>query len=122
LLIRYALLLPVALFSLVAQRDYMEHAALRWQAAEQAATSGTPRDHISAGFEWAGWYLYEEGSKYIHDTGDYTHIDAPYYGVLDPQLLVSDQPVKGYSEEGRWPYHVWLNGGQTRYVLLLKRN
>jgi hypothetical protein len=49
----YTLLVLVALFALVGQRDHMEHAALRWQVAEAAAANGTPHDHISAGLEEA---------------------------------------------------------------------
>jgi 4-amino-4-deoxy-L-arabinose transferase-like glycosyltransferase len=55
--LRWLILVPLVLFTLCAQADYMSHAKARWQAAEALAAQGVPRNQINAGFEWAGWYL-----------------------------------------------------------------
>jgi hypothetical protein len=115
------LLLPLVLFALLAQRDYLAHASARWQAAEGLATEGVSRGQIDAGFEWAGWYLYAEGARRIRGTGDLTHIYFPAYAALDPVYMVTDVPQKGYAEVGSVNYTSWLSGGETRRVLVLKR-
>jgi 4-amino-4-deoxy-L-arabinose transferase-like glycosyltransferase len=118
----WLLVLPLALFALVAQRDYLAHAAARWQAAEQLAAEGIPHGQIDAGFEWAGWYLYDEGARRIRQTGDLTYIYFPAYAALDPVYVVSDLPREGYTQVGlSSPYQSWLDGGQVRRVLVLKR-
>jgi hypothetical protein len=118
---RLLLLIPIALFALVAQRDYNAHATARWQAAEQLVAQGTPREHIDAGFEWAGRFMYEKGVLKINETKDYTYLYFPSYAVMDPVYVVSDLPRDGYKQAGAVPYNSWLTGGETRRVLVLTR-
>jgi 4-amino-4-deoxy-L-arabinose transferase-like glycosyltransferase len=118
---RLLLLVPIALFALLAQRDYNAHAAARWQAAEQLVAQGTPREHIDAGFEWAGRFMNEEGALKIKQTKDYTYLYFPAYAAIDPVYVVSDLPREGYNPAGAVPYSSWLTGGETRRVLVLKR-
>jgi hypothetical protein len=118
---RWILALPVALFALVSQKDYMAHSAARWQAAEQLVAQGARHEQIDAGFEWAGWYSYEAGAKYIRDTQDFTHAGFPPDAIGDSAFAVGDSARSDYSEVGSIPYQSWLEGGLIRRVLLLKR-
>jgi 4-amino-4-deoxy-L-arabinose transferase-like glycosyltransferase len=118
---RVALVVPIALFAVLGQRDYMAHATVRWQAAEALAAQGIARDKIDAGFEWAQWYVFDEGLSYMQKTGDYTNAGYAAKAVLDPQYIVSDVPLPQYDEISSLPYVSWLSGGETRYVRILKR-
>jgi len=118
---RWAIIVPLALFAVIGQRDYMAHATTRWQAAEQIASQGVRPEQIDAGMEWAGWYSYKAGEQYIRDKQDFTYLQFPPDAVLDPAFAVSDSPRPGYIEIGSMSYESWLNGGQPRRVLLLKR-
>jgi 4-amino-4-deoxy-L-arabinose transferase-like glycosyltransferase len=120
--LRWLFLLPVALFSLISQADYSQHAQARWQAAEQLAAQGVPRRQVDAGYEWAGHYLYDEGAARIRAEGDFTNIPFPAYAALDPKYTISDIHLPGYTQVGSIPYTSWLTGGQQRNVLLLKRD
>ncbi|HYO48761.1 MAG TPA: glycosyltransferase family 39 protein [Chloroflexia bacterium] len=117
----WALLVPVALFAILAQRDYQAHATARWQGAEQLAAQGIPRRQIDAGYEWAGWYLFDEGAAHIRAEHKFVNITFPGYALLDPVYLVSDIEIPGYTQVNSLSYTSWLNGGQERNVLILKR-
>jgi 4-amino-4-deoxy-L-arabinose transferase-like glycosyltransferase len=115
---RWLLLVPVALFGVLAQRDYMEHSTVRWQAAEDLVAKGVQRRQISAGYEWGGWFFYREGAELIRQGAPF---EFPGYVLLDPVYKISDGPVEGYEEVGSLPYRSWLNGGEVRHVLQLRR-
>jgi 4-amino-4-deoxy-L-arabinose transferase-like glycosyltransferase len=119
---RWLLLLPLAIFSMVGQRDYMEHAALRWQGAESLVAQGAQYSQVDAGFEWQGWNLFEEGARRQREKPLKKYIPFPPSLVLDSVYLVSDLPKTGYIEIGRLPYKSWLNGGHERFVRLLRRS
>lgn len=118
---RWAPAIAIATFSLLAQRDYMEHASVRWQAAQQLVAQGVPLERIDAGYEWNAWQLFDKGLAYIRATQDYKYIIFPPSAILDPQYVVSDMPDPRYSVVSGLPYTSWLSGGQTRRVLVLKR-
>ncbi|HKP51807.1 MAG TPA: glycosyltransferase family 39 protein [Chloroflexia bacterium] len=118
---RWALLAPLALFSLVAMRDYKEHAGTRWSAAESLVARGIRPDQMRAGYEWDGFYNFKAGAQRIRDTGDFTNLNYPPGAVIDPVYIVSDLPISGYREIDSIPYHSWLEGGVTRSVLVLQR-
>jgi hypothetical protein len=118
---RWLLIVPLALFSVLGMRDYMAHTSLRWQAAEQLVAQGARYNQVDAGYEWIGQYLYEDGVRYIRQTHDMSHIGQPAFAVLDPLYVVGYMPLDGYTQIGSLPYQSWLEGGPTRYVLLLKR-
>ena len=118
---RWLALAPIAFFSIAAQHDYSAHAALRWQAAQGLVAQGVAPTHIKAGFEWDGWYGFEEGARYIHATNDLTHIDYPPDVVMDNTYQISDLPLDGYSGTGSLTYSSWLEPGLTHPVLMLKR-
>jgi len=118
---RWVFVVPLALFCLLAERDYLEHNAVRWQAAEQVAAQGVPYHQIYAGYEWAGWHQYDEGVQRIIEKGDFSNIPFPPDAVVDPLYIVGDVQLPGYAEVRSFPYSSWLNGGQTQRVLVLKR-
>jgi 4-amino-4-deoxy-L-arabinose transferase-like glycosyltransferase len=118
---RWLALVPIALFALLGQRDYISHAAARWQGAQSLVAQGVDPKHIKAGYEWDDWYSFQEGARFIRATNDLTHIDYPPDAVKDPVYRVADLPFDGYTQVGSLPYKSLLEGGITRHVLLLKR-
>jgi hypothetical protein len=118
---RWAAVAVLALFTVAAHHDDMEHRFARWEVAEALAASGVPRNHIDAGYEWEGEYLYGPATERIIRSGDYTNIAFPIPGLVDPEYVVSDFPLDGYRETGRRTFTAWLEGGIERPVLVLKR-
>ena len=118
---RWLVLVPIAVFAVACQHDYLVRAATRWQGAQQLLASGIPADRIYAGFEWQGWYLYDEGERYIREKGDLQHVVFPPAAVTDPVYAVMELTGGQYSEIGSLPYQSWLEGGNTGHMLLLKR-
>jgi 4-amino-4-deoxy-L-arabinose transferase-like glycosyltransferase len=118
---RWAVLVPIVGFSLLAIRDYKEHATVRWEAAESLTGRGIKSSQIEAGVEWDAWYNFENGAQYIRETGDLTHINYPPGAVMDPVYYVNDLPINGYEQIEAFTYHSWLDAGATKQVLILKR-
>ncbi len=119
--LRWAALAAIALFSLLAIRDYREHATTRWQAAQSLLERGVPPTEIRAGYEVDGWYNFRSGAQYIRQTGDMTHINYPPDAVINATYMVNDLPVKGYIQIGALTYRSWLDGGVVKQVLILQR-
>jgi hypothetical protein len=120
LLVPWLLLLPVALFSVVALRDYKAETAARWDLAESVAASGVKREEINAGYEWLGWYLFQEGADRIRSTGDYKEAPFAAMAALKQVYLVSELPKDGYTQVGETSYDSWL-GGQVKTIYLLRK-
>jgi hypothetical protein len=117
----WLVLLPIALFSVLAIRDYKAEAAARWQTAEKLAAGGVKREDIDAGFEWLGWYLFQEGADYIRSTNDYSKVGFPPRAVSTSDYLVTELPNKGYTQLEQVPYDSWLEGGQIRDIVVLEK-
>jgi len=115
------LLLPIALFSLLAMRDYRAHSEARWEAANSLVAQGATYAQVSAGFEWLSWHLFEDGVTLIRASGDLTQVGQPYQMVLDPKYTVGEWPQPGYNQIAAFPYDCWLCGGSTRPVLVHER-
>jgi hypothetical protein len=115
------LLLPIALFSLLAMRDYRAHSEARWEAANSLVAQGATYAQVSAGFEWLSWHLFEDGVTLIRASGDLTQVGQPYQMVLDPKYTVGEWPQPGYNQIAAFPYDCWLCGGSTRLVLVHER-
>ena len=112
---------PIALFSLLAMRDYQAHSKARWDAAERLVSVGVPRHQVNAGFEWMGWYLFDAGVERVRQSGDLKNAGTAYRATLDPLYLVSDLPQPGHTQIDSVPYKSWLQGGQVNNVLVLQR-
>lgn len=121
LLWRVVLVAFLASFSLIAQADSYARAAARWRAAEGLAAQGISRSQIYAGFEWEGWYLYDEGERRMNLSGNLSHVIFPPEAVLDPEYAVMELTGDEYARIGSVPYWSWLQGGRTAEMLLLKR-
>jgi 4-amino-4-deoxy-L-arabinose transferase-like glycosyltransferase len=118
---RWAVMAPIALFSVGGMHDVAALSGLRWYRAETLADSGVAHHNINAGFEWIGWHLYEEGEKLVREKALATVSDMPGMAVLDPVYLFSEVPQAGYEQIDETAYPVWLAGGAERRILLLKR-
>lgn len=119
--LRWTGMAALAILALLGLQDYKWHAEARWAAAESLLASGVPVRQIDAGFEWQGWNLYQEGARYIRQSGDYSHAAFPPAVLLDPVYLVSDTPVEGYTLISTHPYMSWLHVRNAPQVLVLKR-
>jgi 4-amino-4-deoxy-L-arabinose transferase-like glycosyltransferase len=118
---RWAGVGALAVFSLVALRDYKEHAGARWAAGEGLLANGVTARQIYAGIEWMNWHLYEEGVRNVRASGDYTHAGSPASALVDPVYVLSDQSLNGYSQTASVTYSSWLGGWTVRQVLVLRR-
>lgn len=119
--LRWLALLPLALFAVLGQHDYLARETVRWQAAEELVTQGVPMNKIYAGYAWQGWHLYAEGEEFLRARGDFKHVPFPPDAVLDPKYGVMELTGDEYAEIGSVPYVSWLEGGTTRNMLVLKR-
>lgn len=122
--LRWLALLPIAAFAIVAQRDYVEHAQVRWDLANTLLNQGIEARHISGGLEWAGWQLTDAGEKYVQENNITDVSVMPGYRVLERRYVLRDD--RYISDEqtpppviSTAPYHSWLDGGQLRYVMAL---
>jgi 4-amino-4-deoxy-L-arabinose transferase-like glycosyltransferase len=118
---RLLLLAPFALLSLAGMVDYRAYAGARWEAAEGLLREGIPPSRIDAGFEWIGWHLYDEGAKIVRAGDKFPLTHHPPYAVLDPVYRVEVYLWEGYDEVRTVPYTSWLEGGQTRRVVVQRR-
>jgi hypothetical protein len=118
---RWAVLVPVALFAVGAQHDYMVQREARWQAAAEVAASGVPVNRIAGGYEWEGEHLYDQEAERIRRSGDLSSVKFPLSGAVDPEYIIGRGTIPGYVEVGRKTYRLWLEGGTERAVSVLKR-
>jgi len=118
---RWGSVAVLAAFSLGALHDYKEHAEARWAAGEELLSQGVSARQVFAGFEWENWYLYEEGTRLVRESGNYASAGSPASLLLDPVYVVSDREVDRYEPISIRAYTSWLSGGEVRKVLVLKR-
>jgi hypothetical protein len=118
---RWALVVPVAVFSVLAQHDYMVQRDARWQAAQDLTASGEPVERIAGGYEWEGEYLYDAEAERIRRGGDLSSVRFPLPGLVDPEYFIGREPQPGYFEVGEKTYRLWLEGGAERRVRVWKR-
>ncbi len=119
--VRAGLVGVMAVGSLLAQSDYLAHAAARWQVGTDLLAQGVAPAQIQAGYEWSGWWLFEAGARRIRQEGRLRDVPFPPDLVQDPLYVVSDSPVPSYTLVMEQPYDTPLGGGAARHVLLLKR-
>ncbi|HET9493327.1 MAG TPA: glycosyltransferase family 39 protein [Chloroflexia bacterium] len=119
--VRWALLVPVAVFAVLAQHDYMVQRDVRWQAAQDLVVSGVPVERIAGGYEWEGEHLYDAEAERIRRGGDLSNVRFPLPGLVDPEYFIGREPQPGYVEVGEKTYNLWLEGGAERSVRVWKR-
>jgi hypothetical protein len=118
---RALLIVPLALFTLLALSDYRAYASTRWSAAERLVAAGVKHSQVDAGFEWTGWHLFELGVPLLRALPGENRGQYPPYLVLDPVYAVEERARPGYREVERVPYRSWLKAGQARYLLVQRR-
>lgn len=95
---RVALLLIALLasYSLVGTQHYLAWNQARWTLGQRLVASGTALRQIEGGYEWNGWYLYDQPA-FFHQTPTW----APWYvQQLTPghqmEVILSYSPLGGY--------------------------
>lgn len=87
--------------SVAMTHDYMSWNAARWQGLFYLMKDkGIAPTEIDGGYEFNGWFLYDE--KYQKVPG------RSWWWVQDDRYLVSFGPKDGYKAIGKMPYRLWL--------------
>jgi hypothetical protein len=119
----YKFFIPVALaiivlygfFTVGAVHDYLSWNRARWQALRHLMEDeGISPRYIDGGFEFNGWYLYDDTYQY-----DPTFVKS-WYWVDHDDYVVSFTHLTGYEEIKRYPFKRLLPGG-ARDILILHR-
>ncbi len=116
-------------FSLIAQRDYFAYAQARWDAGQWVISQGVKYEQLDGGYEWNGWWLYGQAAAAIRGQPDVHYPPGSAAGpgfppdaVIDPVWRLESAEDGGYHAVRQFGYTSWLDGGEIRYVLVLKRN
>ena len=119
--VRWAALVPVALFAIGAEHDYIAQRDVRWQAAQDLVASGIPVTRVFGGYEWEAEYLYDPAAERIRQSGDLSNVHFPVPGLVDPEYVIRRGSLQGYVEVRRKPVSLWLTGGADQSISVLKR-
>lgn len=114
----------MALFSIIATRDFIVFEDATWDLAQYAVDAGVPLTKLDAGPSWDGYHLYEDALEQgITQTTPWgpwwTYLFAP---STDSTYVVSSAPVPGYVEIERWRYSSWLVDEPTVLYLLRRES
>ncbi len=125
---RYSYLIILIAFSLIAQHDYFAYAQARWDAGQWVISLRVTYTQLDGGYEWNGWWLYQQSAAQVRGKAGvhYTLISPagpgfPPDAVIDPIWRLDITESDGYHTVRQFGYTSWLDGGQTRYVLALKK-
>ena len=103
-------------FTLAATHDYLSWNRVRWQALHHLMQEDQiSPSHIDGGFEFNGWYLYDDD----YDDWKYEP-DKSWYWVDNDDYVVSFNPLTGYEEVKRYTFKRWLPWGQGNILVLRK--
>jgi len=110
----------MALFSVVATRDFIVFEDETWNFAQYAVDSGVPLTKLDAGPSWDGYHLYEDAQEQgIVQTTPWgpwwTYLFAP---TTDSTYLVSSTLVPGYVFVEEREYSSWLVDEAPKLYLL----
>jgi hypothetical protein len=103
-----AVLVLIAAFSIGAAHDFLAFNRTRWVALNDTMSRyHVGPDRIDGGFEFNGWYLYN--NNYIITP------NKSWYWVLDDEYVVQRGPRAGYENLVQYPVVWWLpwSGGQV---------
>ncbi len=125
---RYSCLIVLIAFSLITQRDYFAYAQARWDAGEWVISQGVAYTQLDGGYEWNGWWLYEQAAAQVRGKVDVQYPPTspagpgfPPDAVIDPIWRLEINESEGYRTIKQFGYTSWLDGGKTHYVLALKK-
>jgi 4-amino-4-deoxy-L-arabinose transferase-like glycosyltransferase len=108
---RFAAILLIAasgIFAIAGTRDYLEWNRTRWQALHALlAQPGIRPQDVDGGFEYNGWYLFD---NYIQTNG--WKIDATY--------VISFGAIEGFETVSSYDYQQWLPPAE-RKIFVLRR-
>jgi hypothetical protein len=103
-------------FTVAATHDYLSWNRVRWQALHHLMQEDQiSPSHIDGGFEFNGWYLYDDD----YDDWKYEP-DKSWYWVDNDDYVVSFNPLTGYEEVKRYTFKRWLPWGQGNILVLRK--
>ncbi len=101
-------------FTIGATHDYLSWNRVRWQALHSLMQeSQISPNQIDGGFEFNGWYLYDD-FKYKQKP------DKSWWWVDNDDYIISFGPITGYEEVKRYPFSRWLPFGQENIFVLHK--
>lgn len=110
----------LAVVSVVGTRDYLTYMATVWRVAENANGLGITNEHLDAGAAWDGYHLYTLGldqgiTRARSRSGPWWVF---FYGkATDSLVVVSGQPITGYSIIAKQTYDPWWGPKDTIYLL-----
>ena len=101
-------------FTIGATHDYLSWNRVRWQALHSLMQeSQISPNQIDGGFEFNGWYLYDD-FKYKQKP------DKSWWWVDNDDYIISFGPITGYEEVKRYPFRKWLPFGKENIFVLHK--
>ena len=99
-------------FSVAGTHDYVSWNRARWKALRELLAQKIPPEEIDGGFEFNGWFLY--------DQGDPKEQNKTWRWVVNDTYVISFSPLHGYESIKSFPFHPWLPVKMNR-VLVLKK-
>ncbi|MGD9781052.1 MAG: ArnT family glycosyltransferase [Kiritimatiellia bacterium] len=109
--------LLLALFSVVATRDYFAWNRARWAALDDLVLRRqVAPERIDGGFEFNGWHRYDPA----HPADRQPVPGRSWWWVADDEFAIAMGPVPGYAERARYPFPRGL-GTSPGWILVLQR-
>jgi hypothetical protein len=93
-------LVGTSAFSIAATHDYLEASRIRWLAINTLLQDGVSLEHIDGGFEYGGWYLFNNPAAH--------HERECCYWVVNNDYIIQDALHKEYSLLAVYPINHWL--------------
>lgn len=99
------------LFSIAGARDYLTYNRVRWRMLRTCIDEKSiPPAKIDGGFEFNGWYLYDDHYQLKKDKS--------WWWVADDEYVISMSPLAGYDEIERNEFFRWLTRRRDSIYLL----
>jgi hypothetical protein len=107
------ILILLGLFAVGGTHDYLNWNRTRWKALrELTEQKGVPPCRIDGGFEFNGWYCYDE---------NYSEVTAKsWWWVKDDDYVIAFGEIPGFVEEKEFAYTRWIPPGGG-HILVLKK-
>jgi hypothetical protein len=106
-------LAAMSALSLAGTKDYLSWNRVRWAALEELmAEQSVPPTQIDGGFEFNGWYLYDDSFQPTHSRS--------HYWVYDDSYVVAMGEIGGYDTMRSYGFSRWIPPN-TGHILVLRR-